>query len=238
LRAKNLWVHTSIPVSKTLDYITILGRFTISSIVDIILGLPSPEERRRRRAYGILRSGFIFAISHKEPLQFITLTTWARRKTQDLMKDWKEFVKRVRRSCEFCNIYWDVSLYFEYCLIRTKEGRGVLHVISKGVRLQESWVSKTWKRIHGAYVVKVIDIFGFSPYLINYLTSYLAGQANQRSAWSKRWLFNGWRTTFKSLIKEHGFTEGLKYWDVLIRYYKEKTQILERIDAYVTSNKG
>jgi hypothetical protein len=187
----------------------------MSTISEIILGLPSPGERRARRAYRELINGVRLAESQGVQLYFLTLTTWLREKSEDIEHDWRLLVKRIRRMCELVNIFFEAECFFEFVKIRTLEGRGVIHVLFKGVDISESWISKQWFKIHGAYVVRLLKCWdNQGDRLVNYLCRYLVRSSHsERLASSRNWIYPGWVRDFKKFIKTYGFKQGIKLWE-------------------------
>jgi len=113
-------------------------------------------------------------------------------------------------------------LRFDYCRTRTSEGNGVLHTPYFGDYLPQAWLSKLWNDIHGAWLVDIRACKGKTydeRRLVHYIiTQYVAGQsALEHSSTSGGWLFRGFRTYFKRLVKRYGYYAALARWDVILR---------------------
>lgn len=105
---------------------------------------------------------------------------------------------------------------FEYVKVRTTEGNGVLHVVLRfAKRIPHSWLSQSWKDIHGAVVVWVTRLYGSSKAAARYLaTQYCSGQAFQRLSMSYGWLGRKAIWNWKHICWVHrgNFTAILEAW--------------------------
>lgn len=89
---------------------------------------------------------------------------------------------RIRRRCN----------YFEYLVVRTREGNGVLHVLYQGPYLSQKWLSEQWEQLHGSPVVWIEACHGSGKGAARYVaTQYVAGQDFARMFWSYGWVFKG-----------------------------------------------
>jgi hypothetical protein len=140
-----------------------------------------------------------------DDLRFLTLTS-SPDSPRPVQKSLQLFVKRVRRS--------KFGRKFEYCLVRTSEGLGVLHLLFRGSFIPVGWIRKTWWEIHRAYEVWISlvedrkgGIVGMAGYLVR---QYMSGQSLYvRGSASRHWIFVGATRVFHILLKAFGYVSAL-----------------------------
>lgn len=170
--------------------------------------------KRKRRMYGRLKSGVVWARSNNEQLYFLTLTTrydknkgFNEVRFQELGVHFQNLVKRLRRKYG----------KFEYCRVKTREGSGVLHILFKGSRINIKIVREAWKELHyDSKIMRIIKCYGRTNVLIKYLVGYFIHHSYTRLSWSKGWVFPKFVTTMKALIELYGFSEGIRKWKLTL----------------------
>lgn len=137
------------------------------------------KRRRRKRAYQRVVSGLACSGGH---LRFGTLTSAPGSDLTRLGRDFSNLVKRIRRRWRF-----------EYVAVKVpREGCGVLHFIARGSYIPQSWLSKSWNELHGAYVVDIRQVRrGTEAKVGNYVISqYVSLQpGDTRLSWSWDWVY-------------------------------------------------
>ena len=121
------------------------------------------------------------------------------------------------------------TLSIEYLAVKTTEGNGVIHALIVGDYIPQKWLSDTWKAIHKAWSVDIRAPSGDNGHvrIARYiLAQYVKGQsAIERVNCSKNWIYPGWRSDLKQLIKDKkretaddkkGFEEGINLWTRLM----------------------
>lgn len=124
----------------------------------------------------------------------------------DLPADFKKFKLRIRYhfGC------------WEYIAIRTNEGNGVYHILYRGPYIPHAWASRNWAECHGGSIcVWIRDVSGSPKQITRYLIAqYLAGQsAIQRVSWSWGWVYRGFVSIWKWLVREFGLQAALRGWN-------------------------
>jgi len=180
-----------------------------------------------------------------ERLRFLTLTSTS--ESGALSRDFRHLIDIIRHTTPLDlwsdgYVKWrDMRRFFParnilraltigYCRVRTSEGYGVLHVPYYGDFLPQSWISDRWNEIHGA---RVVDIRACKTgaydkkRLVRYvLSQYLANQdALEQYSTGGAWIFKGYRTYFKSLIKQIGYFAALARWDTILRSGRDPLHI-------------
>lgn len=189
---------------------------------------------KQRRAYHRIMSGLTHHRGSK--LRFLTLTMAEGTPKRKLMVAWRVFKERVKRLSVGRLIKMgylkpsDIGRYyrgkglatsfkFDYVLIRTEEGNGVLHVLYFGEYLPQKWVSDVWREITGnSYIVDIRCVRGIveeEKGLCRYIIGkYLTGQPHfEHLAYSWGWVCKGF----------------VKIWRRFGRYYASMS---ERLGAW------
>ena len=195
------------------------------------------ERRQRKRIFQRLSSGFYF---HKSrTIRFLTLTSSPR--SGPIRDDWKEFVKRVRRSCpiDFIEHLSGAPLMsfksmlepvrFEYLAVFTDEGEGVVHCVYVGDYLPVEWIRDLWSDIHQAYGVNIRFVRScYNPGgLAGYLITQYVGKQNaiRHYQMSKGWLPSGYAdawTKIKRDYKKDDITKRLVRWHKWLDKFHQK----------------
>ncbi len=164
----------------------------------------------RRRYYHALKTGLEY--HYGDFIGFMTLTSPPG--ACSVLVSWSFLLSKIHRKFK----------KFEYILLETAEGYGVLHIIFTGSYIPFRWLQKSWSKIHGepigymgnlqVNVEKVKDLNKVSKYLVS---QYLAGQSSMRSwTMSRHWLWKGYRLDWITLVKTYGFQQVLPHWRVLV----------------------
>jgi hypothetical protein len=182
------------------------------------------QQRKRKRAFHRLITGFTRALHRGERLYFMTLSSCVGYNPKNLSRDFQVLRKRIEHKWGFQLAYWKIN---------TSEGNGVMHIVYKFLRLNGDnvglkggfipvrWLSKVWREITGgSRIVDVKPLNNKPGRLANYLLSqYLTGQSYERMSWSASWVFRGfckvWRRDFSGwyLVDREAC---LKAWNSLI----------------------
>lgn len=146
-----------------------------------------------------------------------------------LKRDWIVLLKRCR---EFFG-------QFDYCMIKTHEGHGVIHLLfhcdwAEQFRLDalHSFFSVNWAEIHGAEVVWIRKTYGVKR-LAGYLVQYLASQKGEtRISWSWGWVHRGFVHDWEKVKHlQPDIKKAIQVWDwyleqdsVWLKYRLRKTR--------------
>jgi hypothetical protein len=169
---------------------------------------------KSRRAYHRILSGLKRQRALRRRIRFLTLTSPLESSMEELGRRWQTLRKRITRK-------WGIKL--EYWRLKTNEGNGVLHILYAGPYIPQSWLSRNWEEINGAWNVDIRALRGEKR-----LTRYLIGQylSNQeedymiytRQSWSWGWCFRGFVGIWKRLVAKSGsLGEALRVWDAMLR---------------------
>jgi hypothetical protein len=141
-------------------------------------------------------SGLEFAAARGEKVRFLTLTS-APTSTKDIHHSFRTFVKRVRRKGKF-----------EYLAVKeyTESGLAHLHILYRGIYLDQAWISETWKQIHGAKITYIEEVKGNLVQVANYLAKYIIS-GGERFWWSWNWVYRGFVKDW-NYIKYQNTTDG------------------------------
>jgi hypothetical protein len=139
-------------------------------------------------------------------LRFLTLTS-SPASPRAVQRSFQNLVKRIRRKFG----------KFEYCVVRTSEGYGVLHLLYRGGFIPVAWLRHGWFVIHRAFEVWITrfddrkgGIGGISRYLV---TQYMSNQSGYvRGSASRHWIFVGASRVLRQLLKLFGYVGGLASW--------------------------
>jgi hypothetical protein len=176
--------------------------------------------------YSRVRSGLR---RHKgEKLKFLTLTS--ANESSDLKTHWEILRKRIKRlkpsrlmkngwitKHQMAKLYKNYNrlFKFDYFVVRTAEGNGVLHVLFFGDYIPYDWIKENWVEIHGAWSVSISEtktgIYSPNSLTKYILTQYIQGQnAIEHYYFSKNWVFPGFCKTLKKNIKKYGYEKGIE----------------------------
>jgi len=142
---------------------------------------------------------------------FLTLTSSEERGYEFLKRDSIVLIKRCR---EFFG-------QFDYCMIKTHEGNGVIHLLfhsencrSVGSAALHSFFSINWAEIHEAPVVWIVKTYGDKG-LAGYLTQYLASQKGEtRMSWSWGWVHRGFVKDWEEIKRSsENIKKAIETWD-------------------------
>ena len=139
-------------------------------------------------------------------LRFLTLTS-SPVSPRPVQKSLQILVKRIRR----------LFGKFEYSLVRTSEGYGVLHLLCRGCFIPWRWLKDAWAEIHkafGVWITLVEDrkggIVGIARYLV---AQYMSNQSMfVRGSASRHWIFVGASPAFHRLLKLFGYASAVGDW--------------------------
>jgi len=190
------------------------GRGRDSTLVGWVVYALDPKVKRRKRGRAFHRflSGIKRCRYLGRDVYFLTLTSSKERGYMFLKRDWIVLLKRCR---EFFG-------QFDYCMIKTCEGNGVIHVLfhsegCKSLRLDSlhSWFSMNWAEIHKAEVVWIRGTYG-DKRLAGYLVQYLASQKGEtRISWSWGWVHRGFVHNWEEVKRLHrgDIKKAIEVWD-------------------------
>ncbi len=160
-------------------------------------------------------TGLTIARNNDQPIRFLTLTTDENNrvyKKDGTVMTLRDSWQRLR---EYIQRFFHFKLNKYYCL-RTSEGKGVLHIIFWGGKyLPQWWISRAWKKIHGAYIVDIRyvhktrhRISGLVGYLLD---RYLLNQPIERMSYGWGWAWLGFCKSWDHVKKTHGcLKRGIK----------------------------
>jgi len=172
---------------------------------------PDVARRKRGRAFHRFLSGIKRCRHLGRDVYFLTLTSSRERRAEYLKRDSVVLVKRCR---EFFGP-------FEYCMIKTDEGNGVIHMLFHCEGCQNipldalhSWFSVNWAEIHKAPIVWICKAYG-DKRLAGYLTQYLASQKGEtRMSWSWGWVHRGFVHDWEELKRSsEDIKRAIEVWD-------------------------
>lgn len=139
-------------------------------------------DRRYKRCFHRVMSG----IEKGGNLRFLTLTS-SPSSPLDIQRSWRRLYMRLKRRGLICG-YVKVTE-------RTKSGLLHLHILFRGSFLEQVWLSRLWKEIHGAEIVDIRKAFGKHG-AAGYLAKYMA-KADERYSWSWEWVYRGFAGTWE-----------------------------------------
>lgn len=166
---------------------------------------------RRGRAFQRFLSGIKRCRYSEKNVYFLTLTSSPECGYEFLRRDWIVLLKICR---EFFG-------QFGYCMIKTREGNGVVHMLfhsecCDSFRLDalHAFFSANWVEIHRAKVVWIRKTYGDTR-LAGHLTQYLASQeSGTRMSWSWGWVHSGFVADWERVKYLHGdIKKAIKIWD-------------------------
>lgn len=176
-------------------------------------GTRSCQAKLRRRYYMALKSGMQFHRGKR--LRFLTLTSPPGK--ESVLQRWKKLLAMINRR----------KKEFDYILLETAEGNGVLHIIITQ-HLSVEWLRKKWDLINemppDEHVQLDIRYVDDEKKVSRYLVSqYLGGQDQMRS-WtcSRKWLWTGYRRDWMDFVHRYGGKEALNRWKVFIELKREE----------------
>lgn len=107
---------------------------------------------------------------------------------------------------------WDDKFNFDYFIVKTTEGNGVIHIVTNIDYLPRDFLSELWLEIAGSERVWVNDpyktIYGHKRNrnekdVSNYLMSqYIGKQDDYIYSYSQNWIYKGWSKDFKEIKDE------------------------------------
>ena len=202
----------------------------------------NPKIKQGKRLFSALQSGLYW--NHDRPIRFMTLTS-SNESPVDTMASFNYLIRTIRRTTPARLIeghyvemrkvkaYYpgkpvDESLNIEYMAVLTSEGNGVIHALIIGDYIPQKWISDTWKSIHKAWNVDIRAPRGDKGHqrIARYiLAQYVKGQsAIKRINCSQNWIYPGWRSDLKTLVKQkkkevgdaEGFQAAMLTWTYLM----------------------
>jgi len=107
---------------------------------------------------------------------------------------------------------------FQYCLVRTSEGFGVLHFLYRGSFIPVEWLRHAWYDIHHAFEVDIRRVY--SEGIVRYMVvQYMSSQSGYvRGSSSRLWIFRGAARVFRHLLKVCGYVGGLADWKGILLF--------------------
>jgi hypothetical protein len=118
-------------------------------------------------------------------------------------------VKRVRRLGNF--------EYFQAGEL-TKTGLKHKHIeFASKLYLEQAWISRTWKEIHGAPIVWIQEIkkTNVRGGVAGYVSKYLAKEAGGRYSWSRGWAFKGFVSVWRECKRQFPLNPLSRWKDLL-----------------------
>jgi len=184
-----------------------------STLVGWIVNAIDPDVARRRRGRAFHRSlSGIKRCRHLGRIVFfLTLTSSKERGHEYLKRDVDVLIKR-------CRGFFGP---FEYFMIKTYEGNGVIHMLfhcegceSISLDTLHSYFSVNWAGIHKAPVVWICGTYG-DKRLAGYLTQYLASQEGEtRMSWSWGWVHRGFVHDWEEVKRSsENIKKAIETWD-------------------------
>ena len=201
--------------SPSLDYSVktcrVEGSKRDSTLVDWVRQVLDPEVARRRRGRTFHRflSGIKRCRYLGREVYFLTLTSSNERCYEFLDRDVEVLIKRYRAFFG----------PFEYCMIKTHEGKGVVHSFfhcegceSFRYDALHAWFSVNWAEIHLAPNVWICKTYG-TKRLAGYLTQYLASQEGEtRMSWG--WVHRGFVHDWEEVKRSsENIKKAIEVWD-------------------------
>lgn len=184
-----------------------------STLIGWIRDILDPEAARRRRGRAFHR--FLSGIKRCRYLgrnvYFLTLTSSNERCYEFLDRDVEVLIKR-------CRVFFGS---FEYCMIKTHEGNGVVHILfhskgCEGLRYDalHAWFSVNWNQIHRAPNVWICKTYG-AKRLAGYMVQYLASQEGEtRMSWSWGWVHRGFVRDWEGVKRNsEDIKRAIEVWD-------------------------
>ncbi|MBA7676307.1 hypothetical protein ES703_84548 [subsurface metagenome] len=141
---------------------------------------------KHSRAYQRLLSGLGHHLQQGHRVRILTLTSIPGTSWRDLNGWFQALRKRVDRKFGAME-YWKLRAY-------EGPGAGVLHILYVGPWIPQSWVSRVWKELTGAYIVYIQELKARSgkKRIARYMISnYMMHHDVFRQSWSWGWLFRG-----------------------------------------------
>jgi len=156
--------------------------------------------KKQRRLYHRVLSGFEFAKKQGDYIRVLTLTS-SLDSSKDIHHSFEILKKRIRRKCG----------KFEYACVKelTKDGLEHLHIVYRGPYLSQKWLSDAWNDIHKAKIVWIARLYSWI--LAKHLARYFIKEGVGRFWSSWNWVYRGFLKDWKRLVHEKGFM-ALNYW--------------------------
>lgn len=200
-------------------------------------------KRRKSRLYSCLRNGieYCMRIFRHHPI-FLTLTTSLDSIDRKINRD-VAYLMRALRNGTFDKIKRPL---LRYCGIYTNEGNGVFHAIIYTNSVTNEYIdyeklSEFWKRIHkGTWNVSLSRTYGNIHNIMNYFINRYISDGHHtffRTAYSRNWLFKGWRKTLTYGIKAYTYSEGIQRFKELF-YLSDSAVQLKQKQFFIDSVKS
>lgn len=161
-----------------------------------------------------MATGLQIARNRDMDMRFMTLTTSRNRavdrngNVRTLRQSFQNLRNRIFRATVEKAGFQGFKLNRYYCL-RTSEGNGVLHIIFWGGNfIPVDWLSRTWEKIHGAYIVNIEYVhnkFKTVNGLVGYLLDrYLLNQPIERMSYGWMWAWLGFCKSWNNVKDIYG----------------------------------
>jgi hypothetical protein len=201
-------------------------------------------DKKQKRAFQNLTTGFKIGNKQNEKIRFLTLTTseiQAKNQEYDI-NNLNENIRRLKQRIKrltvakliisgylktedirkyYPNIKLGKKFKYEYFRIRTNEGNGVAHIVYKGEFLPYVWLVDNWLDLHNSWNIDIRlikkDFKKQSRYIVS---QYLSNQETSyiRSSQSWGWIIRAYCkewANFLVLMHTKYFYNGVKQ-----RFYK------------------
>jgi hypothetical protein len=110
--------------------------------------------KKQRRAFQRLMSGLTVGKSQNQRLRFMTLATRDQANDVGFDKKLNDHFRALKMR-----IYRKNSFKMKYWKVRTNEGNGVLHIVSRGKFVPQKWLSSQWADIHKSPIVDIRSLY-------------------------------------------------------------------------------
>ena len=176
-------------------------------------------DKKQKRAFQNITTGFKLANKQNEKIRFLTLTTseiqfnnveYDANKLNESVRKLKQRIQRLtilqllkdgyltnkNKRYYYPDTKYNKKFRYEYFRIRTNEGHGVAHIIYKGEYIPYAWLVDNWQDIHNSWNVDIRlikkDFKRQSRYIVS---QYLANQETSfvRSSQSWDWITRAYR---------------------------------------------
>ena len=169
-----------------------------------------PWERRRKRLYQRAMSGIELALSKKQKIRFLSLTSGPEAKDELIHEHFRALVKRIR--------YYYPE--FEYLSVKeeTIAGKKHLHILYKGAYLPQKWVSAQWKELHQSPIVHITIFRGSPKRASSYICKYIGKDPSSARYWcSWKWVFRGFVRAWRAIVAQFR-DRAVDYWRYCLWY--------------------
>jgi len=146
----------------------------------------------QKKIYHRCYSGMVKSNAKGVKTWFLTLTT--NPVSVDCCDDWKDRFDVLQDS--FRLFYWRVVRkygHFDYLSVRVAEAYGVIHLVYRGVKMGDRWISDNWNEIHGSHIIDNRCTREGDRGAAQYMASqYFGGQSGKLTyGMSKDWIYPG-----------------------------------------------